>query len=43
MERFGSHAKLGLGVGLRGFANMLNARWQKFLKMRSGGFFSFLI
>jgi len=43
LAKFGSFAKLGLCVGLRGFANVPNARWQKFSKMRSGGFFFFLL
>ena len=40
--KFDSFAKLGLRVGLCGFANVPNERRQKFSKMRSGGFFFFL-
>src|SRR5690554_7062212 len=38
-----SFAKLGLRIGLSGFANVCNVRSQKFSKMRSEGFLFFLL
>lgn len=38
-----SFAKLGLRIGLIGFANVCNVRSQKFSKMRSEGFLFFLL